>query len=305
MYRILILLVLTIPSTLPLAYASETLGTIDPGFTKTRICHDATCTTYGRINWKPTLNSNTTGANPVTITETLLTGHIWGDEIGWVNLAPTGYGVSVDSVTGELSGYAYASVGGWINFRPTSAPGNPIVGVAINTNGEFEGWAYVSSTHGGWMQFDCVATTTCVKTDWRPSGSRFVPQETGSVTNVILESKATTSLPDEDISPVTLLPTFTPTDAEPRNGHSNGGRTSVTEDEIATDTASSSSTSDTQDNETNTAFRRAQAEKQPVVTTSAPLEQENRIPPIAAVVVGGIVFFPLLFLIRQLIFMFK
>ena len=39
--------------------------------------------------------------------------------MGWVNMAPTGSGVTVNPNTGALSGNAYSSVSGWINFSPT------------------------------------------------------------------------------------------------------------------------------------------------------------------------------------------
>lgn len=161
---------------LPLfAYASETNGTITAGFSATKICKDTTCSTYGNINWKPTINGNTPGATAVTVTDSGLSGNLWGDEIGWVNLSPTGSGVTMNASTGELSGYAYANTGGWINFRPTQVAGNPPVGVSINSVGEFVGYAYVSGLNGGWMKFDCASGSTCIKTDWRPLLNRYVP----------------------------------------------------------------------------------------------------------------------------------
>lgn len=138
----------------------------------TKICKDPSCTTFGNINWNPTINANTGGASAVTITDTGLTGNIWGDEIGWVNLAPTGSGVIMNPSNGQLSGYAYANTGGWINFRPTQVAGNPPVGVSINSSGEFVGYAYVSGLNGGWMKFDCASGSTCIKTDWIPAPYR-------------------------------------------------------------------------------------------------------------------------------------
>lgn len=151
--------------TLP-AHASETSGTITSSYNLTKICQDEACDDYGNVNWKPSLNANTTGATAVSITDSGLTGHLWGDEIGWVDLSPTGAGVSIDATTGVLSGEAYSSVGGWINFSPTGES------VVINSSGEFVGYAYVSGIGGGWMKFDCSSSATCIKTDWRPVGSR-------------------------------------------------------------------------------------------------------------------------------------
>lgn len=154
------------------ALASESEGAITTGSHLTRICQDETCSTYGTVNWKPTLSDQTTGATAVTITDSGLSGWLWGDEIGWVNLQPTGSGVQMNPVSGELSGYAYANVGSWINFSPTTVSGNTEVGVTINGDGQFEGWAYVSGLSGGWMKFDCSSAETCIETDWRPTGER-------------------------------------------------------------------------------------------------------------------------------------
>ncbi|MES3030860.1 MAG: hypothetical protein V4697_00395 [Patescibacteria group bacterium] len=148
------------------AEASETNGTIDASDYSARICKDAACSSYGRVNWKPT------GATAVAITDSGLTGYIWGDEIGWVRLNPVGAGVSLDATTGVLSGYAFANTGSWINFNPTDVGGGTDVGVTIDSDGEFVGWAWVSGAYGGWMKFDCGLAATCVKTDWRPIGSR-------------------------------------------------------------------------------------------------------------------------------------
>ncbi len=162
----LILLVL-----LPLsAFASSTNGTIDSSFKMVKLCKDPACTSYDRVNWKPTLNVNTNGATAVNlVTNTGITGWLWGDTIGWVNLNPTGAGVSLNSNTGALTGKAFSQSGGWINFSPTQVSGGPTVGVTVNSNGEFTGWAYVSGGQGGWLKFDCTDVNSCVKTDWRPT----------------------------------------------------------------------------------------------------------------------------------------
>src|ERR1039458_1309732 len=154
------------------ALASESQGTIQSGFNLTKICKSIDCSSYGNVNWNPTLNANTTGATPVTITDSSITGYLWGDEIGWVNMQPTGAGVTINPNTGALSGYAYAGVGSWINFSPTSVSGGTPVGVSVNAQGQFTGWAYVSGIDGGWMEFDCSSPATCIQTDWRPIPSR-------------------------------------------------------------------------------------------------------------------------------------
>ncbi len=149
-------------------FASESNGTINSAAKYSRICRNAPCSVYSTVNWKPT------GTTPVTITDSGISGYAWGDEIGWINLAPTGAGVTVNPSTGALSGYAYSNVSGWINFNPTDVPGGTDVGVSINGSGEFVGWAWVSSARGGWMKFDCTLLATCVTTDWRPIPNRTV-----------------------------------------------------------------------------------------------------------------------------------
>jgi hypothetical protein len=157
--------------------ASVSVGAISSGFTTAKICKDVSCTTYGVVNFKPTINGNTPGALPITITDSGITGHAWGNEIGWINMSPTGSGVIVNPTTGILSGKAYANVGSWINFAPTYPGSGPQVGVTLVDNGtgsNFQGWAWVSGAHGGWMKFDCSGTGTCVKTDWRAIPYRFI-----------------------------------------------------------------------------------------------------------------------------------
>lgn len=160
------------------ADASESIGTIDSSFKLTRLCQDTACSDFGSINWKPTINSMTPGALPVTITDTGITGHLWGDEIGWVNLAPTGAGISVNPSTGVITGYAFSNTGSWVNFSPTGQ------GVTLVDNGagsNFSGWAWASGANGGWIKFDCSEGATCIKTDWRILSMRANTSSTSGV----------------------------------------------------------------------------------------------------------------------------
>jgi hypothetical protein len=152
------------------AYASTTVGTIDATNKSAKICKDTSCTSFGVVNFKPTLSESTPGATAVTITDTAITGNVWGAETGWMNLAPTGAGLTVNPVSGVITGKGFASTGSWINFNPTGQ------GVVINSAGQFVGWAWVSGPNGGWMKFDCGAGATCVSTDWRPKPFREVCQ---------------------------------------------------------------------------------------------------------------------------------
>lgn len=211
------------------AHASTSVGTIIAGSQLTKVCHDTTCTTFGTVNWKPTIVGT---ALPVTITDSSITGHIWGDQIGWINLAPTGTGVMVNSTTGVLSGKAFASSGSWINFSPTGS------GVTLVDNGagsNFSGFAWVSGIYGGWMKFDCGGTGTCIKTDWRTITNRgssggggivpffsFTPTPTPTPTTVIeptptpaVTTTTPTTSPTTPTIPTPTTPPATPTKQTP------------------------------------------------------------------------------------------
>lgn len=162
----------------------------------TKICKTPDCSSYSNVNWKPTLNAYTTGATPVTISDSAVGGYIWGDEVSWINLQPIGAGVTVNPTTGVLSGYAWSSVGSWINFSPTSVPGDPAVGVSINSQGQFSGWAFVSGIYSGWMEFDCSSASTCVTTDWRPIPNRGTASPSSPPTQVSSSGSSGGSTPE-------------------------------------------------------------------------------------------------------------
>lgn len=132
-------------------------GTIDASNYKARLCENEDCSSYSVVYWR------TTNGTAVDVTTSGLTGYIWSEDLGWINLAPTNGGVDNTSA-GVLSGYAWGSTASWVNFDTTNS------GVTINTStGEFSGYAWVSG--GGWMKFDCAIADACVKTDWRPTSS--------------------------------------------------------------------------------------------------------------------------------------
>jgi hypothetical protein len=148
------------------AYASESSGTILPVFKNAKVCHSVGCVTPtpGVINFKPT------GTAAVTIDDTLgIDGVAWGNELGWITFDPTGpEGLTINTTTGVIGGKAWSQASGWINFAPTGQS------VTVNSNGEFVGWAWTGGPQGGWIKFDCADAAACVKTDWRPLGSRTV-----------------------------------------------------------------------------------------------------------------------------------
>jgi|GEM_PF-1876155 len=152
-------------------HASQSEGTISTSEYRSLVCKNAVCSDFGNINWRPT------GATPIVISDNGISGYAWGDEIGWINFDLEDAAVTIDATTGVLSGYAFANSGGWINFNPTRVAGGEEVGVSIDENGKFVGWAWASGANGGWMKFDCAAPATCVSTDWRPIGQRDVIQQ--------------------------------------------------------------------------------------------------------------------------------
>lgn len=132
-------------------------GTIDSTYKTAALCTNTDCSTYTRINFKP---SSLTGSQIVSVTDDEITGYAWSETFGWINMSPTMSGVKNDG-EGNLSGFAWGENAGWINFDPTNG------GVIID-DGEFSGWAWAQNY--GWIKFDCANNDSCVKTSWKPSG---------------------------------------------------------------------------------------------------------------------------------------
>lgn len=158
------------------------------------------------------LNSNVGSINfglasgGVVVRDTTLTGYAWGENVGWINLAPTNGGVTNNS-EGVLGGYAWGEYAGWINFAPTNG------GVVINSSGDFTGYAW--SQNYGWIIFNCATNSSCgtdnfkVSTDWRPVSVRNTTTTTttggtGGAGTLVSPTPPTepTPLPSES-SPVT------------------------------------------------------------------------------------------------------
>ena len=156
MYKNFFVISSIIISTTTSTLASQANASFDPVYRYTKICHDSACASYGILNFSPSTAS-------AAIVNNVFTGYLWGNEIGWVNLQPTGSGVSVNPTTGVVTWLGFSSVAGFINFSPTNG------GVTISGNGELTGHAWSGGLYGGWIPFDCSATSTCVKTEWRPS----------------------------------------------------------------------------------------------------------------------------------------
>ncbi len=96
----------------------------------------------------------------VVVTETYLSGKVYGANIGWIdmgdgsptnghtysNSSATDFGVNL-SESGQLTGYAYSANVGWINFEQTH--GKPSIDFAT---GQFHGSAY--SANIGWIALE-------------------------------------------------------------------------------------------------------------------------------------------------------
>lgn len=210
-----LLFLLVLIFSISFASASVSVGTIDPISHYSLVCHDVSCASSGNINWLPSSTSTA-----IVITDTSITGYAWGDEIGWINMAPTGAGVTVNPATGILYGTAFSSVSGWVNFRPTNG------GVNINANGEFVGYAWVGGLYGGWIKFDCSQPASCVKTDWRPQSVRPMPAPTNTgggilpFNTILTLGTATVRTPNTPQTNTntteTLTPNIYPRDMQPR-----------------------------------------------------------------------------------------
>ena len=113
------------------------------------------------IDWSPTNG----GAN---VTDSGISGYIWGETVGWINLSPTHNPVTLTcpSNPGDpayLGGYAWGQNTGWINFAPTNATGanKPQINTAT---GKISGTVW--SQNYGWIQLSSPET---------PSGSSYDP----------------------------------------------------------------------------------------------------------------------------------
>ena len=112
------------------------------------------------INFAPTTSGVYSG---LAITDTAITGYAWSAIDGWINFGPTNSGQGVTNTSdGVLDGNAWSSNLGWISFA----------GVTINSSGKFIGTAGTEGSIPGRISFDCMQCN--VTTDWRPLSARTV-----------------------------------------------------------------------------------------------------------------------------------
>ncbi len=119
---------------------------------------------YGYSENTGWLNAEPSVGSGMQVAGDKVTGFIWGENIGWVNLncenngtcGAVSYGV-VNDGAGNLSGFAWGENVGWINFDP-DVPGDTTnqYKVSIDGNGLLSGWAWGENI--GWIHFDETQT---------------------------------------------------------------------------------------------------------------------------------------------------
>ncbi len=118
------------------------------------------------INWNPTNGG-------ATVSNTQITGYIWGETVGWINLGPfTNAGPTAgvkNTCSGDLSGYAWGENAGWINFAPTNATGANEPKINTST-GAITGTVW--SENYGWIQLASPdGTYPGLTTSWKGCGT--------------------------------------------------------------------------------------------------------------------------------------
>lgn len=118
----------------------------------------------------------------ITVSNTQVTGQMWSENLGWIEMQPDegGVSVTVSGGQGTLDGEAWAEQVGWIYFGAWDD--DPDSGVYIDADGYFQGvaWSenYGSISFGDYMLENSVSTqyteaadkgTYWARTSWRPT----------------------------------------------------------------------------------------------------------------------------------------
>jgi hypothetical protein len=114
---------------------------------------------YGYSENTGWLNAELSTGDGMQVASDKVTGWVWGENIGWINLhcenngtcGTVNYGV-VNDGAGNLSGFAWAENVGWINFNPQVDGDLTDYGVKIDSDGLLSGWAWGENI--GWIHFD-------------------------------------------------------------------------------------------------------------------------------------------------------
>jgi len=123
----------------------------------------------------------------IHVTDSELTGYIWNQNYGWINLAPGSSGVKNDG-EGHLSGFSWGENIGWGDFG----------GVTIDANGIFHGSVRNVKLNLPSLTFDCDQCS--VITDWRPASVRAASQAGGNTGGS--GSNVPANLPPTPLSPM-------------------------------------------------------------------------------------------------------
>ena len=122
----------------------------------------------GFLNFNGVPNGmNTVQLLPVRLNPTTLSGFVWAENIGWVNLGNgmlsdgnqyqnidgTDFGVNIDPASGDLFGFAWGENVGWINFDTRTSLASFSQHARLNTNGmRLNGYAWGENI--GWVNLD-------------------------------------------------------------------------------------------------------------------------------------------------------
>lgn len=84
---------------------------------------------------------------------TPITGYLWSDNIGWISLSGSNYGLTIES-NNTLSGYAWSDTIGWISANSSDLTGCPSSPCTARKNGNaLNGWLKALAAGGGWDGF--------------------------------------------------------------------------------------------------------------------------------------------------------
>ena len=93
----------------------------------------------------------------VVAADGVLSGYAWGENVGWIDFAPTGGGVSANS-SGDLYGYAWGENIGWLSFNCIDASSCASVDYKVNISPFY---ASQSSGGGGGSCPSCPSCPEC------------------------------------------------------------------------------------------------------------------------------------------------
>lgn len=140
-----------------------------------------------------------------------VTGYVWLENVGWVqldydgvagatNTTSTNWGVINDG-NGNLGGYAWGENIGWINFHPTNSQ-------VIISGGNFSGYAW--SENIGWIKFDHAQTSNRPATTWTADIASVAAIVTPTVTSNISRSGQFVKRPVAITPTISVPPTIPP-----------------------------------------------------------------------------------------------